>query len=57
MQQAETAMETARVAYETAQHAEATGVQTAEQQVVQAQASLDKLKLPENVDRVAAAQG
>lgn len=56
MHQAEQAVESARVAYDAARQAEATGIQVSEQQVVQAQAALDKVQVPANEDRVAAAR-
>jgi len=56
MHQAELAFEQAQVDAQTARQAEVTGVQTAEQQVAQAQSSLDKLNLPANADTVAQAQ-
>ncbi len=56
VENAETALEQARVAYEQAKQAEITGIQAVEQQVIQAQATLDKLLLPPDEDRVAAAE-
>jgi HlyD family secretion protein len=54
--QAELAVQQAQVAYDNARQAEVTGVQMAEQQVTQAQASLESQNLPAGVDQVAAAQ-
>jgi HlyD family secretion protein len=56
MRAAEQAVTTAKVAFDTARQQEVTGIQTAEQSVVQAQAGLEKLGLPADRDRVAAAQ-
>jgi HlyD family secretion protein len=53
---AEKAIELARVAYDSARQAEVTGIQAAEQQVRQAELALEKLKLPADRDKVAAAQ-
>jgi HlyD family secretion protein len=56
MKQAELAVQQAQVAYDNARQAEVTGIQTAEQQVTQAQASLETQNLPAEIDQVAAAQ-
>ena len=56
MKQAEEAMQLALANAETARQAEISGIQAAEQQVVQAQAALDRLRVPADQDRVAAAQ-
>lgn len=56
VQIAETTVEQSRVAFEQAQQAEVTGIQAAEQQVTQSQAALEKLLLPADKDRVAAAR-
>jgi HlyD family secretion protein len=56
LHQAEQAVEQAQVGFDSARQAEVTGVQLAEQQVAQAQASLATADLPAGVDRVAAAQ-
>jgi HlyD family secretion protein len=56
MHQAEEQVRLATIAYEQARQAEVVGIQIAEQQVSQAQAALDKLLLPADQDRIAAAQ-
>jgi HlyD family secretion protein len=56
LRQAEDAVKLAQQAAETARQAEISGIQAAEQQVIQAQAAADKLKLPPDKDRLAAAQ-
>lgn len=53
---AEQNLEQARLAYEQAQQAEITGIRQAEQQVIQAEAQLEKLLLPPDPDDVAAAE-
>lgn len=53
---AEQALEQAKLALEQAQQAEITGIQAAEQEVVQAEAALAKLLLPPDQDRLAAAR-
>ncbi len=53
---AEEGVRIAQIAYDTARQNEVTGIQAAEQQVVQAQATLDKLQLPPDKDRLAAAE-
>jgi HlyD family secretion protein len=56
MHGAETALQQAQVAYDTARQAEISGIQAAEQQVAQAQASLDKLRAGAGADELAAAR-
>jgi HlyD family secretion protein len=56
MHQAETAVQQAVVAAEEARKAEVLGIQSAEQQVAQAHAAADKLRLPPDKADVAAAQ-
>jgi HlyD family secretion protein len=56
LRSAEQAVAQAQVAFDNARQAEETGIQNAEQQIVQAQSNADKLKLPAEVDQVAAAQ-
>jgi HlyD family secretion protein len=56
MHQAETAVQQALVAAEEARKAEILGIQAAEQQVTQAQAAAEKLRLPPDKAQVAAAQ-
>jgi HlyD family secretion protein len=56
MHQAEIAVQQAVVAAEEARKAELVGIQAAEQQVTQAQAAADKLRLPPDKAQVAAAQ-
>ncbi len=56
VQSAEAALEQARVNLESARQGEVTGIQAAEQQVTQAQAQLERLQLPPDADRVAAAR-
>lgn len=56
MRQLEKQVELAVKAYDAARQSEVTGIQVAEQQVVQAQAALDKLMLPADQDRIAQAQ-
>ncbi len=53
---AEHALEQAKLALEQAQQAEITGIQAAEQEVIQAEAVLAKLLLPPDQDRLAAAR-
>ncbi len=53
---AEQQLEQAYLTYEQAQQAEVTGIQEAEEAVVQAQAALDKLLLPPDADDLAAAE-
>lgn len=53
---AETAVAQAQLAYEQAQQAEITGIHAVEQQLIQAQAALEKLELPPDADRLAAAE-
>lgn len=56
MRQLEKQVDLAVKAFEAARQSEVTGIQVAEQQVVQAQAALDKLLLPADRDRIAQAQ-
>ncbi|MFL5801510.1 MAG: HlyD family secretion protein [Roseiflexaceae bacterium] len=56
MHQAENSVQQAVVAAEQARKAEIVGIQAAEQQVAQAQAAADKLRLPPDKSQVAAAQ-
>ncbi len=56
VQDAETALEQARINLENAQQAEITGIQAAEEQLAQAQAQLDRLLLPPDENQVAAAE-
>ncbi|NJL32745.1 MAG: HlyD family efflux transporter periplasmic adaptor subunit, partial [Chloroflexaceae bacterium] len=56
VENAEADLDQARVAYEQAQQAEITGIQIAEAEVVQAQASLDALLEPADPDDIAAAR-
>ncbi len=56
MKQAEQSVQQAQVAYDNARQAEVTGIQVAEQQVTQAQASLETQNLPAGSDQVASAQ-
>lgn len=56
LRQAEQGVEQAVKAAEAAHQSEITGIQTAEQQVIQSQQSLQKLLLPPDRDRVAQAQ-
>jgi HlyD family secretion protein len=56
LHQAEQAVQQAQVAYDNARQAEVTGIQLAEQQVTQAQASLEIQNLPAGSDQIAAAQ-
>jgi HlyD family secretion protein len=56
LHQAEQSVQQAQVAYDNARQAEVTGIQVAEQQITQAQASLDTRNLPVEVDQVASAQ-
>jgi HlyD family secretion protein len=56
MHQAENAVQQAVVAAEEARKAEVVGIQSAQQQVTQAQAASDKLRLPPDKAQVAAAQ-
>jgi HlyD family secretion protein len=56
MHQAEQSVQQAQVAYDNARQAEVTGIQVAEQQVTQAQASLETQNLPAEIDQVASAQ-
>ena len=53
---AQAALNSAQLSYDNARQAEVTGVQQAEEQVAQSQASLNKQLLPSNADSVAAAQ-
>lgn len=53
---AEQTLEQAQLAYEQAQQAEIAGIQQAEQQVIQAEAELEKLLLPADPDEIAAAE-
>ena len=53
---AETAVEQARVAYDTARQAEVSGIQLAEQQVASSQAGSDKLRAGADADVLAAAR-
>ncbi len=53
---AEEQLEQARLAFEQAQQAEITGIQEAEEGVVQAEAALEKLLLPPDLDELAAAE-
>jgi len=56
MHSAETAVQQAQVAYDTARQAEISGIQAAEQQVASAQASLDQLRAGADADDLAAAR-
>jgi HlyD family secretion protein len=56
MHQAELGVQQAQVAYDNARQAEVTGIQVAEQQITQAQASLETQNLPAEIDQVASAQ-
>jgi HlyD family secretion protein len=56
MHSAETAVQQAQVAYDTARQAEVSGIQSAEQQVSGAQADLDKLRASADADELAAAR-
>ncbi len=56
VQDAETALEQAKINLENAQQAEITGIQAAEEQLAQAQAQLDRLLLPPDANQVAAAE-
>jgi multidrug efflux pump subunit AcrA (membrane-fusion protein) len=56
MRAAESQLATAKIGYDSARQAEVTGIQAAEQAVTAAQATLDKLKVPAGIDRVAAAK-
>jgi HlyD family secretion protein len=56
MHSAETVLQQAQVAYDTARQAEVSGIQMAEQQVTQAQASLDKLRAGASSDELAGAR-
>ncbi len=56
LRQAEDAVKLAQQAAETARQAEISGIAAAEQQVIQAQAAADKMKLPPDRDRLVAAQ-
>jgi HlyD family secretion protein len=56
MHSAETALQQSQVAYDTARQAEVSGIQMAEQQVAQAQASLDKLHAGAGADELAGAR-
>jgi HlyD family secretion protein len=56
MHSAETAIQQAQVAADTAGQAEVSGIQAAEQQVAGAQASLDKLRAGADADELAAAR-
>jgi HlyD family secretion protein len=56
MHSAETALQQAQVAYDTARQAEVSGIQMAEEQVTQAQASLDKLRAGASADELAGAR-
>jgi HlyD family secretion protein len=56
LHQAEQAVQQAQVAYDSARQAEVTGIQLAEQQVTQAQASLEIQNLPAGSDQIASAQ-
>lgn len=53
---AETAVQQARVAYDTARQAEVSGIQLAEQQVASSQAGFDKLRAGADADALAAAR-
>lgn len=53
---AEQAVQQAQVDFDTARQAEITGIASAEQQVVQAQAGLDQVRVPEGESQVALAQ-
>ncbi len=52
----ETAVQQARIAYDTARQAEVSGIQLAEQQVSSSQASFDKLRAGADADELAAAR-
>jgi HlyD family secretion protein len=56
MHSAETAVQQAQVAYDTARQTEVSGIQAAEQQVASAQADLDKLRAGADADELAAAR-
>ena len=56
MRSAETAVQQARVAYDTARAAEVSGIQLAEQQVANSQAGFDKLRAGADADEFAAAR-
>jgi HlyD family secretion protein len=56
MHSAETAVTQAQVAYDTARQAEVSGIQMTEQQLAQAQASLDRLRAGADADELAAAR-
>jgi HlyD family secretion protein len=56
LRQAEQAVQQSQVAAEEARKAEVVGIQSAEQQAIQAQAQLDKLVAPPDKDRLTAAQ-
>ncbi|GAB4194718.1 MAG: efflux RND transporter periplasmic adaptor subunit [Roseiflexaceae bacterium] len=56
LRQAEQSVELAKAAFDTARQSEITGIAAAEQQAVQARASLDKLKAGADKSQVAAAQ-
>ncbi|MBK9712430.1 MAG: efflux RND transporter periplasmic adaptor subunit [Kouleothrix sp.] len=56
MHQAEQALQLAQAAFDSARQSEVTGIAAAEQQVVQAQATSDKLRLPPDSVQLAAAQ-
>lgn len=56
VQNGEAAVQQAQLAYDQAVDAEQTGIQAAEQQLIQARSTLEKLLLPPNKDRVAQVQ-
>lgn len=56
LRQAEQSVELAKAAFDTARQSEVTGINAAEQQLVQAQAALDKLKAGADKSQLAAAQ-
>jgi len=56
LRSAETAVEQAKLAYDTARQAEISGVQAAEQQLARSQAGLDKLRAGADADELAAAR-
>jgi HlyD family secretion protein len=56
LRSAETAVQQARVAYDTARQAEVSGIQLAEQQLASSQASFDKLRVGADADELAAAR-
>jgi HlyD family secretion protein len=56
LRQAEQSVQQAQVDFDTARQSEITGIASAEQQVVQAQAGLDQVRVPEGESQVALAQ-